>query len=478
MRPYLALPALLALLLGACPDEGPARPAAAAGRVSEAEVDAALRRLAAPGEINKVLKQAASSRDRRFVAPLIELLRFRSLADPGELDAALRKVLGQGPEGKDWGEWYEWLGAHPEVPVSQGFASWKGELYGRLIDPEMKRFLASGRPSRIRVELIQWGGVEVDGIPALVNPTFVAPAEATYLTPEERVFGVSLNGDVRAYPFRILDWHEMANDVVGGVPVALAYCTLCGAGVLYDARAGGRTFEFGSSGFLYESNKLMFDRQTDTLWNQLTGEPVDGPLAASGITLKRLPVVVTTWARWSTAHPDTRVLSIKTGHVRDYRPGRPYGEYFASPETMFPVWRKSSLLPPKTWVYTLLVNGHPKAYPLDVLARERVVNDTVGGWPVVLVAGSDPEAREVRAYKGSGLTFMPDGAGGIVDMFGRPWRVAEEALFGPDLWAQHRLGGHLAYWFGWYSFYPHTELYRGRENEKSEPLPKDRNVLH
>lgn len=105
--------------------------------------------------------------------------------------------------------------------------------------------------------------------------------EADYLSDHEPVFGVSINGDQRAYPLRILDWHEMANDVVGGRPVARAYCTLCGSGILYDATAAGQTYVFGSSGFLFRSNKLMYDRTTNTLWNRLTGEPVIGKLVGS-----------------------------------------------------------------------------------------------------------------------------------------------------------------------------------------------------
>ena len=434
----------------------PARPAAAPAE-SEEQLAADLDRLLEPGaaELAPVVQRAAASRDRRFIAPLIELVRFRP---PIDLEGALRAITGAHP-GSRWNDWYVWMGNHPEVPLPAGFATWKGRLYGRRMDPELRRFLDSGRPSRIRVEMIQWGGVKVDGIPALQNPHFTGAAEAAYLTADEPVFGVEIAGDARAYPLRILDWHEMANDVVGGVPVALAYCTLCGAGVLYDTRAaGGRTFTFGSSGFLHESNKLMFDRQTDTLWNQLTGEPVNGPLAESGIVLKRLPVVVTSWANWRREHPQTRVLDLATGYDRDYTPGKAYGKYFASPELMFPVWKRSKALPDKAWIFALLLGGAPKAYPLDTLARKRVVDDTLGGTPVVLLA--DPNGREVRAYERGTFRFAP-GKDPLtpVDQDGRPFRATEAALLGPAGESLARLPGHLAYWFGWFSFYPRTELY-------------------
>jgi hypothetical protein len=447
--------ALLALCTLSCASTpSPARPAPHIESEDQLAADLESLLSADTAGLAPVLQRAAATRDRRFIAPLIELIRFRP---PVDLEGTLRTITGMSP-GSRWNDWYVWLGEHSDVPLPAGFATWKGRLYGRRMDPELRRFLDDGRPNRIRVEMIQWGGVKVDGIPALQNPHFVAAAEAAYLTAGEPVFGVAIAGDVRAYPLRILDWHEMANDVVGGVPVALAYCTLCGAGVLYDVRAGGQALSFGSSGFLYESNKLMFDRQTDTLWNQLTGEPVNGPLAASGIVLKRLPLVVTSWARWRREHPETRVLDLATGFDRDYTPGKAYGKYFASPELMFPVWKRSKVLPDKAWIFALLVGGAPKAYPLEALAREHVVDDTLGGTPVVLLA--DPAGREVRAYERGAFRFAPGkDALTVVDEKGRAFHATEEALLGPAGETLPRLAGHLAYWFGWFSFYPRTEIY-------------------
>ncbi len=359
--------------------------------------------------------------------------------------------------GGDWGAAVEWLGAHPETPLPPGFADWKADLYATRVDPAFSRFMGDGLPSTIRAELVQWGGVSVDGIPALVNPSFVAGADARYLVPDELVFGVDIEGDARAYPLRILDWHEMANDVVGGVPVALAYCTLCGAGVLYDARVGDEVLEFGSSGLLYESNKLMYDRATDTLWNQLTGEPVVGARVGSGVTLRRLPVVVSDWGSWLERHPGTLVLDIDTGYERDYSPGAAYGEYFASPSTLFPVFRRSQALPEKSFVFALLLDGTPKAYPLRDLQERPVVNDEVAGSTLVVV--TEPASRTVRAYERGDLSFRAGAEpGSLVDESGATWRLTEEALAGPDGASLPRLPGHLAYWFGWFSFYPQTLL--------------------
>lgn len=421
-----------------------------------------------------------AARDTRFVAAFIELLRAGQLGlvppqSAARAIAGLSELTGQ-TFADDWASWIEWYGAKDLTPPP-GFTGWKGALLG-LIDERFTEFLRDDAPSKIRVEEIQWGGVHVDGIPALENAEMIPAAHATYLKPEEPVFGIELNGDARAYPLRIMDWHEMANDVVGGAPVSLAYCTLCGAAIAYDGRASnGQTYTFGSSGFLFRSNKLMYDKQTRTLWNQFTGEPVLGALAKESITLKLLPVVLTTWRDWQTEHPTTQVLDLNTGHSRVYEPGAAYGNYFASPELMFPVWQRSKQLPDKARVYGLRVDDVPKAYPLDTLVEKRVVNDQVSKTPVVLIAtrgrvtvnGDSIRAGpvqydaggEVRAYKRGAEIFAPgSNADSVIDAKGNVWCVTEEALLGPDGARAERVGGHLAYWFGWFAFFPNAQLYQ------------------
>src|SRR6516162_4245053 len=213
----------------------------------------------------------------------------------------------------------------PTPGPGSAYAGFLADLLAR-IDPQFRRFVYDGIAHEIRMEEIAWGGVLVDGIPALDNPRMTTGSAASYLNPDDSVFGVEINGDARAYPLRIANWHEMVNDVVGGVPVSLAYCTLCGAGILFDGRVAGRDrpFTFGSSGLLYRSNKLMYDRQTNTLWTQFTGRPAVGPLVGSGIALTPLPMTLTTWTAWQMRDPQTRVLALDTGFVRDYRPGAAY----------------------------------------------------------------------------------------------------------------------------------------------------------
>ena len=385
--------------------------------------------------------------DPDAAAALILGFRYRTLP-VSELAEALSALTGTPPY-EEWHDWMLWQQIHEEIVPHESFPHLKAFVLSR-IDGRFLRFLRPDEPMDIRWEEIAWGGVVVDGIPALTNPTLIPAAEADYLSPEEEVFGVEINGDARAYPLRILDWHEMFNDVIGGVPVSLAYCTLCGAGILFDTTVEGRDepLTFGSSGLLYRSNKLMYDHQTDSLWNQFTGEPVSGPLHGSGIALEIRPVAITTWNDWLADHPDTTVLSLDTGYVRDYRPGRPYGAYFADPELMFPAVVTDDRQAPKDQVFGIRAVGGARAWPLEAFEGGAVINDRVGLIDVVLIGAA--ETRTVRAYRRDGRDFV-DGPSPatLTDGDGAVWTVTEDALVGPDDTRLRRVGGHLAFWFAW-----------------------------
>ncbi len=360
-----------------------------------------------------------------------------------------------GARANGWFDAMLWQEANPQVTPHPSYRQLKLDSF-RRIDPNFMRFLGGERSDpanmRIRLEEISWGGVQVDGIPSLDNPALIPASQASYLVEDDLVFGVEINGDARAYPLRIMGWHEMFNDVIGGVPVALAYCTLCGAGVLYETTVPGQgaPFVFGSSGFLYRSNKLMFDRRTDSLWNQFTGKPVAGPLVNSGIELKTRPVTITSWADWRADHPDTRVLSLNTGHSRNYGSGVVYNDYFGSPDLMFPSLGGGRDLAQKDYVFGLRLPGGAKAYPLDAFAGGRAISDRVGLSDVVLVGTAD--TRTVRAYDSGGILFAGTTLDTLTDTAGTVWQVGEEALVAPDGRRLPRLPGHIAYWFGWQSF--------------------------
>lgn len=304
-----------------------------------------------------------------------------------------------------------------------------------------------------------------DAIPSLINPAVASAtsAEATAYSDDEPVFGVAFDGQARAYPLRILDWHEMVNDALGEQRFFIAYCVLCGSAVAYDSYIDGvGRFIFSTSGLLRRSNKLMYDRQTMSLWSALEGRPILGPLASANPDwrLRRLPIVRTTWGEWKRVHPKTTVLSMETGYRREYTPGQPYGEYFASPNTMFPVGRRSAALKTKDWIYGLWLDGKPKAYPLKAFENTPVLVDEVAGRKVLLLGRA--ERLEVRAYETDGREFVWNSGTKTLQerQTKRNWRLEEEGLLGPDGEKFQRLPGHLAYWFGWYAAFDKTEVYQ------------------
>lgn len=385
---------------------------------------------------------------RADAAPILVLaLRFAPRAFTAKLVAALEQLTGAKP-GADWESWMLWQEAHPEIGTLPGFGRLQARVFA-LIDPNFKIFLDGRQPHDIRLEEIAWGGVTKDGIPALTNPRLIAAEAATYLAPDDLVFGAAINGDIRAYPLRILDWHEMFNDVIGGVPVSLAYCTLCGSGILFEGAVEGRSqpFVFGSSGFLYRSNKLMYDTATHSLWNQFTGKPVVGPLTGSGIELKTRPVAITSWADWKARHPATKVLALNTGHRRNYASGAAYGDYFTSPKLMFPTNVDQTSLKAKDYVFALRSSGADKAWPLSLFQGGAVLNDTAGVLDIVLVGNA--ATRTVRAYRAQGLRFEKGADDAHVVQGSEVWQVTEDALVSPSGRSLPRLPGHIAYWFAW-----------------------------
>ena len=241
---------------------------------------------------------------------------------------------------------------------------------------------------------------------------------------------------------------------------------------MYSTRVNGETLEFGTSGLLYRSNKLMYDRSTKTLWNQFIGEPAVGTLVGSGIKLELLPVAVTTWGEWVKAHPDTTVLDIETGvypahsYQPEWQPRSIYYDYRTRADTMFPVWQQSDSLSTKGQVFGLRINGETRAYPLQVFERTPVINDSLGGENLVVVSDS---AGGARAYQRGSYQFSIDDSASdqagitfLITQTGLSWRVEEEALVQIDNPSQRlsRLPSQNAYWFWWYAFYPNTDVYK------------------
>ncbi len=234
---------------------------------------------------------------------------------------------------------------------------------------------------------------------------------------------------------------------------------------MYSAKINGEPTTFGTSGMLYRSNKLMYDRATNSLWNQFTGEPVAGPLADSGVRLPFFPSVLTTWEEWLAEHPDTTALDVETGvypsdvYRNEWEPDAIYYNYFNSPLTMFPVFGRSGDLAQKETVIGVRLGGEAKAYPVSAFADEPVINDAVGGRPIVLTGRS--AFGEARVYERGAQTFTAQDGGSLRSADGALWTPGEDALAeagGPRTLS--RIPTITSFWHGWRSFHPDAALYK------------------
>ena len=205
----------------------------------------------------------------------------------------LRKKIGQKPT-KNFDRFNQYVWSQ-ELTNRRDYAYFK-QLLQRGIDPAFEAYFTPDRRFDIRLDEVTWGGVKQDGIPPLRQPAMIAAADADYLAGTDVIFGIEINGEARAYPKRILAWHEMFVDTIAGVPLIGVYCTLCGTVILYETSVGGTDYDLGTSGFLYRSNKLMYDRATQSLWSIMAGKPVIGPLADHGIELPIRSIVTTSWS--------------------------------------------------------------------------------------------------------------------------------------------------------------------------------------
>jgi hypothetical protein len=280
------------------------------------------------------------------------------------------------------------------------------------------------RNAIIPVAEIRSGGPPRDGIPSIDRPKFIRTDQVDYLRPDDLVVSVTAEGKTRAYPLRILVWHEIVNDQMGTQAFAVTYCPLCGTAMVFDRRINGRTLTFGVSGLLYQSDMLLYDRQTESLWSQLAMASVAGKQVNTELTW--LPSEHLTWAAWKQKHPKGQVLSLDTGFNMDYF-GTVYAGYETSPGTMFPVPVRRTELPTKEWVIGVIVDGIARAYPLRSLPANQIVRDEVN-------------------HTALEITFDP---------------VSQHAVV-----RQEETGNSVsyvkAYWFAWQAFYPQTGIWRVR----------------
>jgi hypothetical protein len=323
------------------------------------------------------------------------------------------------------------------------------------------------------------GGPPKDGIPAIDDPTFTSVAEADeYLGDLEPVIFFQIGDDVRVYPLQILTWHEIVNDVVGGKPVTVTFCPLCNTAIAFDSTFDGQVLDFGTTGRLRFSNLIMYDRQTETWWQQATGEGIAGEYTGSQLTF--LPASIIGWGEVKENFPEAQVLSRDTGFRRDY--GRnPYAGYdninnspflFRGPQT-------PGELPAMARVLTVDLNDEAVAYPYEVLQDQAVINDTVAGQEIVvfwqpgtasaLDASSIAEGEDVgagasfsRILEGQTLTFSFDGEKILDDQTGSEWDVFGKAVSGEIAGSQlEPVVSVNHFWFSWAAFRPETRIFEG-----------------
>ena len=358
----------------------------------------------------------------------------------------------------DFNAWYYYLW-NKDQKILVDYAYFKSQLH-KAIDPKFERYFQGRQEtSLIRLDEIRWGGVIQDGIPPLRDPKMISVKNATYLTDDSVVFGIEVNGEARAYPKRILAWHELFTDTIQGVPVAGVYCTLCGTVILYKTELNGVKYDLGTSGFLYRSNKLMYDQKTQSLWSTLEGKPVVGPLVGEDIQLDYLSVVTTTWGEWKNLHPETTVLSLDTGHRRDYGEGVAYRRYFADDELMFNVQRLDDRLNNKESILAIKLPEFPEetiAISTRFLNDNNVFHTQVGDKNLIVltdVSGAN------RVYDARAITFKKlKSSGQVEDSADGLWDIKENQLVKADGTVLERIHTFNAFWFGWQAAYPDTKL--------------------
>lgn len=265
------------------------------------------------------------------------------------------------------------------------------------------------------------GGPSKDGIPSIDKPKFIDIEDVHYLRDDDIIIGLEHNGIQKAYPTRILIWHEIVNDTISTLDIAVTYCPLCGTAMVFDRDIDGKLRSFGVSGLLYQSDVLMYDRETNSLWSQLAMKSVSGKSVST--ELKWLPSQHITWKAWRTKYPHSKVLSLDTGYNRNYY-STPYSDYLNSDDVMFPVPKNRDDLSDKTWVVGVIIDGIAKAYDVNKLPNKKEVKDTIGKTNIIIKYDKEKN---------------------------HPHIVTED---------KKEIASVLVYWFAWQAFYPNTEIWK------------------
>jgi hypothetical protein len=325
---------------------------------------------------------------------------------------------------------------------------------------------AQDKSNIVPLDQIVSGGPPPDGIPSIDKPKFipVQEADAKFLEDSDLVLGLNINGDIRAYPLQILVWHEIVNDQVGGTSVGVTYCPLCFTNQVFNRTIDdGQVLEFGTSGKLYNSNLVMYDRTSKSLWSQALAKGIVGKYA--GVELERIPFDIAYWKEWKHLYPESKILSRDTGSSRPYG-ADPYGDYYTNGDVLFPVTKRDDRLGLKEIIIGFENDGHYKAYRLQEIEESKVINDHVNSRPIVLFSlhpfmarvfdsNVDGQTTLQFEYNAKNNTF-------IDKQTRSQWNFDGMAIEGQMRGNQLiRLPFDEGFWFEWVAFHPTTELHNG-----------------
>ena len=310
----------------------------------------------------------------------------------------------------------------------------------------------------IPLDKIKGGGPPKDGIPSIDDPKFAKIQDSQFVSDSDVVIGLEINGESRAYPLFILVWHEIVNDEFGGLPVAVTYCPLCYTNQVFERTIEGKEVEFGTSGKLYNSNLLMYDRWTESYWSQGLGIAVTGELA--GTKLKTIPFDVITWGDWKKLHPETVVLTTDTGYLRSYATD-PYGDYYTDPRIIFPVEHEDDRMHPKEIILGFNENGIYKAYKQNDIEKNKIINDKIGETSLMLVSLFSQNSRAFDRNLNEEILEFEFLDERIIDTKTKSeWNYDGVAISGPlEGNSLKRMSMAPGFWFEWIAFHPQTEVW-------------------
>ena len=318
--------------------------------------------------------------------------------------------------------------------------------------------ITKGEKHIVPLDKIRSGGPPPDGIPSIDEPKFVGASEADFVSDDDLVIGVNYQSEIKSYPLFIMTWHEIVNDYFGDVPVAVTYCPLCFTNQVFDRTIDGKAVEFGTSGKLYNSNLVMYDRLTGSYWSQALGLAIKGEL--TGRELDKIPFDVVRWNDWKTLYPDTLVLTTETGHTRPYS-SDPYSDYFKDPRVLFPVDNRDDRIPEKEIILGFENDDIYKAYRLSDIESHKVVNDKIGDQNIVIVSTVQYMARAFDSnIDGKTLEFEIK-EDRIVDVQTKSvWNIEGVAISGEMKDSRlDRITYDPGFWFEWAAFHPDTLVY-------------------